>query len=814
MKENLFKTDYGYFHKQDRYVITRPDTPRPWINIIANERYGLTFSQAGGGFSWIDHSALSVLTRWEMDLVADSWGKWLYIMDLDSGKLWSAAPQPANSDPDQYKCIHGIGYSILEMEKNGIRSEWMLTVPPDSTFELWQIKLSNLSRKKRRLVLCSAFMWCLGKAPDSKREFHKLFIENSYDSENLMITARKHIWDVPDQKYGHWNREWPYTAFHCAWDPEESGFARATAIGDYQKFTGRNRDWKNPSWLYDSSDSWEPSGFGRHHDSMAGLKMEVDLEPGEEAKEIMFSLGAVSENETPDKVISPYSKSGGMKLALRKNSIQWKNLLENVQVKTPDPAFDLMNNAWLAYQAISCRLWARTGYWQQSGAFGFRDQLQDSQVFLPGNTNKCLKQIKLHAKHQFSDGTVYHWWHPLSEQGLHTEMTDDLIWLPFVLASHLKETGDFSTLDIKERWVDEKVRRTLWEHCYRAIKKVLSRFSPRELPLIGEGDWNDGLSSCGLEGKGESIWLGHFLYQILNDWSYIAGKIDRQDLAIQWNTKAMQLKASINEYGWDGEWYLRATLDDGSVLGGKSCKEASIFLNAQTWAVISGVAKEKRAEQVMDMVEKHLLLDYGPVLFQPAFSKPDKRIGYLTRYAPGTRENGGLYTHAATWAIQAACKLKRADTAWKMFKRLAPPYRGMDPDHYTVEPYVTPGNVDGPDSPNYGRGGWTWYTGSAAWLRKICLEWIIGVRPEWDGLMIDPCLPPGWKEMHMTRHYQGNKYEIFINNPEGLSEGECRIKIDGKNHPPGKPVKPGSERGEHEVMVTIESKKTSHKESK
>jgi len=268
--------------------------------------------------------------------------------------------------------------------------------------------------------------------------------------------------------------------------------------------------------------------------------------------------------------------------------------------------------------------------------------------------------------------------------------------------------------------------------------------------------------------------------------------------------RAMQLKAAINEHGWDGDWYLRATLDDGSVLGSQSCEEARIFLNAQTWAIISGVAKELRAEKVMDMVEKHLLLDYGPVLFQPAFIIPDKRIGYLTRYAPGTRENGGLYTHAATWAIQAACKMKRPETAGKIFQRMAPPIRGMEPDLYTVEPYVTPGNVDGPDSPNYGRGGWTWYTGSAAWLRKICLEWIIGVRPEWDGLVIDPCLPSHWTEVNIKRKYRRNTYHIKIKNPGGLEKGKCRIAIDGKKHPSGEPITASDEGKEHRVEVTLQ----------
>lgn len=803
-KKHLFETKYGYFTQDGRsYVITRPDTPRPWVNIFGNERYGLVVSQAGGGFSWLDHSTLSVLTRWEMDLIRDARGRWIYLHESESGKTWSASFQPTLPHASGYSCIHGIGYTILKQRVQEIETEWTLTIPPDSTFELWEVKIRNVSNRPRRLGVCSHLSWCLGAAPDSKREFHRLFHDTAYHPEKGLISARKHIWEVPDEKRGHWNTTWPHAAFHQVWLPGGETPEKIQATGDHEMFLGRHGDWKNPAWVTDPDR--RSCGFGRHQDPVAALYLPLELAPGEE-KIVMFSLGAAENEEDIESLVKPFQNRDAMEKALESVKEMWNSHLDAVQVNTPDPAFNILNNTWLPYQAISSRLWGRTGYWQQSGAFGFRDQLQDSHVFLPHAPHLCKRQIRLHARHQFEDGAVYHWWHPLSEVGLRTKMTDDLLWLPFVLLSYLKETGDLGVLMEKEPFVDQLEETTLWDHCERAIEKVLARFSTRGLPLIGEGDWNDGLSACGLEGKGESVWLGHFLHLILNQWSLVAEKRGEGGKASNWKKRANQLRDAVNQHGWDEKWYLRATLDDGSPLGSARNDEARIFLNSQTWAILSGTADENRAEMAMDAVEKHLLREYGPLLFSPAFSIPDPRVGYLTRYAPGTRENGGLYTHAATWAIQAACKMGRPETAWKMFNRLSPPDRGLDPVQYMVEPYVTPGNVEGPDSPHFGRGGWTWYTGSAAWLRKICLEWILGIRPEWEGLLVVPCLPPHWSEAKISRPFQGDTFDIIIKNPDHRSKGTWRIELDGSPHIFGKPIPASGENMKRFLTATLEPK--------
>lgn len=796
-----FQTKYGRFGPGGRsYIITRPDTPKPWANVLANPRYGAIISQAGGGFSWIDHSALSVLTRWRQDLVRDDWGKWLYIKDAESGALWSAAPQPTRAKLDHYLCEHGLGFTRFEASCNGIDSEWTITVPPDASFELWFLKLRNPGKERRRLLASSFLFWNLGASPDNHREFHRLFFDNRHDPASNAIIAAKHLWEVPTEKHGHWNTDFPHQGFHTIWRPG-GRIGRAHACGDHAQFTGRHGDWGAPAWL--AGDEQPTGGFGRHADACAALAAPIDLAPGEEA-EVAFAIGVIEQGGPGmDEMLAPYRGADARTKALASVEALWSSKLGQCAVETPDPAFDLLNNTWLPYQAVAARLWGRTGYWQQSGAFGFRDQLQDSQVFLPTEPESCAAQIRLHARHQFLDGSVYHWWHPLSEVGHRTMMTDDLLWLPYVLASYLKETDDFGILDDAAPFVDSPEETSLWDHSRRAIELVLSRYSPRGLPLIGEGDWNDGLSAAGRLMKGESVWLGHFLHGVLRDWTVVAERIGRAEDAARWTGRADALREALNTTGWDGDWYWRATLDDGTVLGSAKADQGRIFLNAQTWAVLHQVADPYRARSIMDAVDKHLLKGSGPLLFTPAYDKPDPRVGYLTRYAPGTRENGGVYTHAAVWGIWAACRIGDADLAWRMFERLAPPNRGMDADGYAVEPYVTPGNINGPESPNYGSGGWTWYTGSAAWLRRVCHMGILGIEPEWGGLAVRPCLPNHWKSARFVRPYRGDTLRFEYANEAGGGPSKAIVAVDGVALEDGCLLRASGEGRERLVTVRI-----------
>jgi cellobiose phosphorylase len=403
---------------------------------------------------------------------------------------------------------------------------------------------------------------------------------------------------------------------------------------------------------------------------------------------------------------------------------------------------------------------------------------------------------------------VQHWWQNLTGEASVAHHSDDLLWLPFVLVHYLKESGDFSVLSQEIPFLKDEGKASLYEHCKRSILKVFSRKSPRGLPLIGEGDWNDGLNACGREWKGESVWMGHFFFGILNEFSYVAERQGDHAFVKQMREEAQNLKEVLNTVAWDGQWYWRATTDNGKVLGSQYSEEAKIFLNAQTWALIHGVADSERAKVVKKSMEKHLYKDYGPLLFYPAYKTPDLDVGYLTRYPAGMRENGGLYTHAGVWGIWAQCVMKDGAKAYETFNRICPIKRGAKPDLYFAEPYVLPGNVDGPDSPNYGRGGWTWYTGSAAWYFRITTEWILGIRPDYDGLLIDPCIPKEWDGFQMTRQFRGDTYHVQVKNPRHVSGGVREVIVDGKKIE-GNIVKPFKDGKLHQVEVLLGNSKNS-----
>ncbi|MGZ8792466.1 MAG: GH36-type glycosyl hydrolase domain-containing protein, partial [Thermoanaerobaculia bacterium] len=457
---------------------------------------------------------------------------------------------------------------------------------------------------------------------------------------------------------------------------------------------------------------------------------------------------------------SRFVVDGEGRRALEEVTAGWLARLASHRMETPDPSFDAVVNDWARYQAIAARLWARCGYYQQSGAFGFRDQLQDSQVWLTIEPERCREQIRLHAGHQFRDGSVHHWWHPLTGQGLVTTMTDDLLWLAFVSANYVKETGDFSILGDEAPFLDDEEPATLMEHVQRAFWRVFSRTSARGIPLIGAGDWNDGLSAMGLLEKGESVWLGHFLAGLLADWREIFRRSGDDARAEEFAARRVALVAALNAHGWDGGWYRRGTLDDGTLLGSAENRVGRIFLNAQTWAILNDVAPPDRAAACLAAVKEHLVTEAGALLLAPAFDEPVPGIGYITRYGPGLRENGGVYTHAATWAIAAAAKVKDHALVGRLLEAIDP--TNKDPERYWAEPYVLPGNVDGPDSPLNGRAGWTWYTGSAAWLHRVVAEWVLGVRPTWEGLLVDPCLPPQWERARVVRPWRGKTVEIEV----------------------------------------------------
>ncbi len=659
-----FETKYGGFSDDgNEYIIKTYNTPKPWVNVISNGTYGLVISQAGGGFSWHTHSEFNRLNRWHQDMIQDNWGKYFYIKNNATNEIWSPAWMPVKTSLDSFKAVHGIGYSRFESEYKGVRVILTVFIPMDEELEVWDFQIENNSDSKLSLSLYSYFEWCLGSSADHHREFHKTFLETSFDEEQNCLLAAKRLWEIPLGDRGHWNIKYPYLGF----------ISCSEKIRDYdtdkESFLGRFGSVSKPAGL--SADSLGKK-IGKWNDSVAVVKTDVELAAGKN-KNLQFLLGIKSDLKAISKSIKNFSHSGSVQKALSEVTAYWQNLFDTSVFQTPDESINLLVNKWLRYQAISGRLWARTAYYQQSGAFGFRDQLQDSLIFLQLDPSLTLKQIRLHARHQFEDGTVLHWWHPITETGLPTKMTDDLLWLPFVLTQYIYETNDYKSLKIKEPYYDNLTKKdTLLKHSIAAIEKVLTRFSKRGLPLIGAGDWNDGLSAVGLDMKGESIWLAEFLYLVLKDFSDVCRHIKEDKLSKRYKKRADKLKEAFDKHAWDGDWFYRATKDNGKKIGSKTNEEGKIFLNAQTWSVISGIAEPEKAAKALSSVTMLLLHKNGPLLLYPAYSEPDPLIGYLTRYAPGRRENGGVYMHAATWLIWAYSLIKENKSAFETYKRLSP----------------------------------------------------------------------------------------------------------------------------------------------
>lgn len=768
----LYESKYGYFTDDYReYVITNPFTPRPWVNVISNGRYGLVISQFGGGFSFLDHSEFNRLNRWHQDLIQDNWGKYFFIKNLETGEFFSPAFLPAKTKLDNLEVIHGQGYTIFHSRFKELQTRLKLFVPFNDSIEVWDFEIHNSSNKKITLEIYTYFEFCLGSSSDFHREFHKAFIETSFLKEINTLVGKKRLWEIPIQNRGHWNVDYPYIGFIT------SSEKILEYEGDKEKFIGIYGSIERPKAVVEGTLS---NTTGKWFDPIGSVKIRIEIEP-EETKKFNFILGLKQKIHEINEVVQNYSNHNYVEDRFDEVKENWNKILSTLEVSTPDQSINLLVNRWLRYQAISGRLWARTAYYQQSGAFGFRDQLQDSLVFLPIDPSKTKEQILLHAKHQLKDGQGLHWWHPISETGLKTNMTDDLLWLPFLVNQYILETNDYSVLEERAEYFDDKENLdSILSHCIKAIDKVLSRFSERGLPLIGAGDWNDGLSAVGLEWKGESIWLAEFLFLILKDFVQILREINLNGKANEYQKRALELQNTFNQLAWDGKWFYRATKDNGDKIGSNENEEGKIYLNAQTWAIISDIASNDKQIQALESVENYLLKKNGPLLLYPAYSKPDDLIGYLSRYAPGRRENGGVYTHAATWSIWAYSLKKNKQLAYEIYKRLSPVLNGLNPDEYIAEPYVTPGNIEGPDSPLYGMGGWTWYTGSAAWLQKVIVDYLIGVRSGKDGLIIDPNFPDEWESVRVKRLFRGKVYDIFFENPNGKYSGIEEIYVNDK----------------------------------
>ena len=801
----LFNGTGGFSRDGHEYVITPAAgdaTRAPWVNVLANPSFGTVVSESGLGYTWSENAQLFRLTPWSSDLVSDSSGEALYVRDEETGHFWSPTPYPcAGAAP--YATRHGFGYSIFEHMEDGIRSELTVFVALDAAIKFCALKLSNHSGRTRRLSATGYVEWVLGDL----RTRSAMHVTTEIDADNGALYARN-----------PYNSELPdWVAFFDVDGPIRS------VTGDRSEFIGRNGSLRDPASMHRTRLSGK---VGPALDPCATIQVAFDLAEGQD-REIVFRLGAGSNFETAGQLAQRFRGYGAAREALEAVVRYWQQTLTAVQVKTPDAAVDVLTNGWLMYQTLACRLWARSGYYQSGGAYGFRDQLQDVMALVHTEPGLTRAQIVLCASRQFVEGDVQHWWHPPSGRGVRTHCSDDYLWLPLAACRYVLATGDVSLLDETAHFLEGRPvnpdddsyydlpglsdkSASVYQHCVLAILHGL-RFGAHGLPLIGTGDWNDGMNLVGRHGKGESVWLAFFLCHVLGEFAKVARLRDDLPFAERCETEAAQLRQRIEQNAWDGEWYRRAYFDDGSPLGSVENEECQIDLIAQSWAVLSGAADPERARRAMNAVDARLVRRQDALiqLLDPPFDKSDLDPGYIRGYVPGVRENGGQYTHGAVWTAMAFAALGDGARAWELTAMINPVNHARTSEGaatYRVEPYVVAADVYA-FAPHTGRGGWTWYTGSAGWMYRLVVESLLGLKLEVDRLRLAPCLPAAWNEFSLRYRYRETFYQIEVRRTKvesGKAFGAPSVTVDGVAQE-GQLVVLANDRKEHRVEVLVES---------
>ncbi|MFZ3033545.1 MAG: glucoamylase family protein, partial [Parvibaculum sp.] len=791
-----FFNGLGGFDKNGREYVTILNgdeaTPAPWINVIANTDFGFQTSAEGSGYTWAENSRENQLTPWSNDPVGDPAGEVIYVRDEVTGDLWTATAQPIR-DGGTYVARHGFGYSSFAHEANGIALELLQYVPLADPIKISRLTLQNRSGKSRRLTITTYAEWVIG----TSRGVSGPFITTEMDKVTGAMLARN-----------PWS-----TAFSGRVAFADLGGRQTAWTADRTEFLGHNGGPAAPAALVGRRPLSGTTGAGL--DPCAALQCTVEIGPGETI-EIVSVLGQCGSAEAAQALIARYRKVD-LDTVLDQVKEHWNALLQAVQVKTPDRAMDIMLNGWLLYQTIACRIQARSAFYQASGAYGFRDQLQDGMALTFADPDETRRHLLRAAARQFVEGDFQHWWLPHSGQGVRTRISDDRVWLAFAAATYIKSSGDAAILDETVPYLEGPLLRadehdaffqpmiadetsSLFEHCARGIDQCLELTGMHGLPLIGTSDWNDGMNRVGAGGKGESVWLGWFLLRTIDLFAPLAESRDAER-ARRWRVHAGLLRDAIEKTAWDGEWYRRATYDDGTWLGSKESDECQIDSIAQTWSVLSGAADPRRAAVAMASLDKHLIRrDEGLArLFWPPFDKTTRDPGYIIAYPPGLRENGGQYSHAAMWAILAFAKLGSGEKAVDLFALLNPINHARtveDVDRYKVEPYVITADVYSV-APHVGRGGWTWYTGSAGWMYRAGIEGILGIRREGAFLVVAPCIPAAWPGFEVTVQIGSTRYDIRVGARSESSaaprvildgvdvsptDGPARVPLDGKTH--------------------------------
>ncbi len=800
----LFDQGLGGFAADGREYIIHLEpgqsTPAPWVNVVANRRLGFVVTESGGGYTWAENSGENRLTPWRNDPISDEPGEVLYLRDEATGAVWSPTPRPAPAD-GAYQVAYGAGYARFLHRSHGLEQSVRLWVAPDDPVKLVELALTNRLDRPRTVTVTYYVEWVLG----TSREQSQAFVVPEFDPASEALLARN-----------AWSEDFAARVAFVAVSAKLRGLT-----ADRLEFLGRHGGYATPAALRRIGLAGTVRA-GR--DPCAALQISLDLAPGATVH-AHFMLGQAAGRDEALDLVTKYRDRAVVEAAWTELNRQWDARLGAVTVRTPDPALDLMLNRWLLYQLLASRFWGRTGYYQSSGAFGFRDQLQDVAALIHGLPALCRDHILEAARHQFEAGDVLHWWHPPAGAGVRTRCSDDLLWLPFVTAHYVEATGDATILeeaipflageplepDEVERYArfePGQHRATLYAHCLAAIDRGRTA-GAHGLPLFGSGDWNDGMNRVGAGRRGESVWLGWFLHATLTRFGRVAARLGDSARAETLRGQAEELRAALEATAWDGAWYRRGYYDDGTPLGSAERAECQIDSVAQSWAVLSSAAEKSRAAAAMEAVMRRLVKEPDGLilLLAPPFAESTDDPGYIRGYPPGVRENGGQYTHAAIWVLWALLELGDVEHAVDLFQRLLPIRRALTPEAaalYRTEPYVLASDVYAAP-PWSGRGGWTWYTGAAAWAYRLGLEKILGMRPSEGGWHLEPHIPAAWPGFEVVWHDGATIVRIQVDNPRGVSSGVERMLLDGERLDP--PILPRLTDGRiHEVQVTMGSR--------
>jgi cyclic beta-1,2-glucan synthetase len=751
--------------------------PAPWSNVIAHATFGFTTTELTPGCTWAGNSHDNRLTPWRNDPVRDDAGEAVFVRDDDTLAYWSATPLPAGRGP--FTVRHAHGSTTFEHTRDQIISTLQLSLPPDDSVKLFHLRLRNSSKSRRRLSVTLYVEWVLGEQRDRTRPH----VVTSREAATGALMATNAFREVFADR----------VAFVDLAVPGADGAATRRITGDRGEFIGRNGSLAQPAAL---SRDLLSDRVGAALDPCGAVQVRITLGPGEE-RLIIGQLGEAPDAEAVRQLVQRY-RAPGSATAIERTRVFWDDLLTSIQVKTPERSMDLLLNGWLLYQALACRIWGRTAFYQSSGAFGFRDQLQDVLAFTFTRPQMVRDQLLRAASRQFLEGDVQHWWHEPGGQGVRTRFSDDRLWLVYASLKYVAATGDAGVWDESVPFLEGRVLNpdeheayerpavssengTLYEHCVRAVT-ISMPTGAHGLPLMGIGDWNDGMSLVGAGGRGESVWLGWFLVSLLEPFAQVAETRGEADRAGIYRGHATALTRALED-AWDGEWYRRAYFDDGTPLGSRTNEECRIDAIAQSWATISGAGDPARAQQALESVQQHLVREKDGLvlLLAPPFDKMKPSPGYIQGYVPGVRENGGQYTHAALWTVMATAMHGNGDRAEALFRLINPVNHARsreDVQKYRVEPYVVAADVY--SQPMYpGRGGWTWYTGSAGWMYRVGIESILGLHLEGNALRVDPCIPRSWAQFEATIRQGSSVLHLIVENPDRVSRGVQRISLDG-----------------------------------